>query len=66
MSDKPKNKMSDVAFRVYEEGLGYAIREYYGCELNSESDDLNRSWAEAYDSMAIVESLLPEVDDGEF
>jgi hypothetical protein len=50
-----------VASKLDNEGVGYAIQHYFGRNLDSESDELNKAWREAFDALEKVKSLFPNL-----
>ncbi len=51
-----------VADRVGIERIGYAIQSYYGRDLESTDEKLNKLWEQAYDALEALEDYLPDSD----
>ena len=62
MSDTGKIMLTtqQVADKVEWEGLDYAVMSYFGRDLNSVNEELNDLWAEAYDVLTELRSILFE------
>ncbi len=54
-------KINGVLFKFENEGTGYAIRQYYGRELDSGDKLLDQLWATAYDAIGAAEDRIGEL-----
>ena len=52
------DKYSDFEYRLSAEGEGYAIKHYYGRNIEHSDEILVKLWAEAYDKLIELEDYI--------
>ena len=57
-----KHSGNGLIDKLEQEGLEYAILGYFGRELDSNHPKLNELWAQAYDTLTEIVSILDNVD----
>lgn len=63
--DKAKWRLEDLRSKIdYEGGIGAALF-YFGRDVNSESEAVNRAWRRAYAALIGLYELIPEPQDEE-
>lgn len=50
----------DLKYRLKEEGVGYAIKHYYGRNISHRDSKVVKLWAEAFDKISELESYIEE------
>jgi hypothetical protein len=53
--------VEELAYKVDNEGLGYAVLDYFGRQVDVDDDTVKQAWAEAYDALDRLRQLIPEV-----
>lgn len=56
------NKLSyeDLQYRLEAEGEGYALKHYYGRDIEHDDEKMIRLWAETYDKLKELEVYIDE------
>lgn len=57
-NDKDKISNEDLLFRLQEEGESYAIKHYYGRDIECEDKTSQLFWRDAYDALVKLEEHL--------
>ena len=60
MTTKEKLPLKFVGYKTGSEGLGYAIQHYFGKHLNSEDEELNEKWLQAYNILTDIDKRLED------
>lgn len=62
-----KNKITyeDLSYRLRNEGEGYALKSYYGPNIDHKDEKVVRLWKEAHDKLIELEEYLKEKIDEE-
>ncbi len=56
MSKPAKVTAADLAYRIEDEGIGYAVLHYYGREIECDGDPVFEAlWKAAFDAMKALE-----------
>ena len=50
----------DLSYRLDNEGEGYALKHYYGPDIDHEDEKVVRLWKEAHDKLVELEEYLQE------
>jgi len=53
-------KYEDLQYRLFAEGVGNAITNYYGRDINHSDKKVVKLWAEAYDKLIELEKYIDE------
>ena len=55
-----KLEYEDLRYRLESEGEGYALKHYYGRDINHSDKKVVKLWAEAYDKLIELEKYIDE------
>lgn len=53
-----KLEYKDLKYRLENEGVGYALKHYYGRDIVHKDEHLVRLWAEAHDKLIELEKYI--------